>query len=107
MPEILALGEAYGVALTSACYRSILVYGVFIAILLLRPDAEIDAITHENAMRWYRFDPFAHRPRERCTVGALRAEVPDHDVSIRAMDKGRFADAPAMPLGELAENATA
>ena len=54
-------------------------------------DADINKITHENAMRWYRFDPFAHRPREQCTVGALRAEVPDHDVAIRAMDKGRFA----------------
>ena len=38
-------------------------------------DAEIDKITHENAMRWYRFDPFATRPTEQCTVGALRAEV--------------------------------
>ena len=28
-------------------------------------------------------------PREQCTVGALRAEVAGHDVSIRAMDKGR------------------
>ena len=38
---------------------------------------------------------------------ALRAEVPDHDVAIRAMDKGRFAGTPTMTLGELAENATA
>ena len=29
--------EVYGVALTSSSYRSILVYGVFIAILLWRP----------------------------------------------------------------------
>ena len=71
------------------------------------PDAELAKITHENAMRWYRFDPFAHRAREQCTVGALRAEVPGHDVSIRAMDKGRFAGTPEMTLGELAENATA
>ena len=70
-------------------------------------DADINKITHENAMRWYRFDPFAHRPREQCTVGALRAEVPGHDVAIRAMDKGRFAGTPTMTLGELAENATA
>jgi predicted TIM-barrel fold metal-dependent hydrolase len=70
-------------------------------------DADINKITHQNAMRWYRFDPFALRPREQCTVEALRAEVPDHDVAIRAMDKGRFADTPTMTLGELAENATA
>jgi predicted TIM-barrel fold metal-dependent hydrolase len=71
------------------------------------PDDEVNKITHENAMRWYRFDPFATRPRQQCTVGALRAEVPGHDTAIKAMDKGRFADAPRMSLGELAENATA
>ncbi|HEX6567735.1 MAG TPA: amidohydrolase family protein, partial [Acidimicrobiales bacterium] len=39
------------------------------------PDDEVDRITHENAMRWYSFDPFAHRDRSACTVGALRAEA--------------------------------
>ena len=34
---ILAFIEVYGVALTSSAYRSILIYGVFIAILSLRP----------------------------------------------------------------------
>lgn len=34
---ILAVVEVYGVVLTSAAYRSILVYGLFIAILLVRP----------------------------------------------------------------------
>jgi branched-chain amino acid transport system permease protein len=34
---LLAVIEIYGVALTSAAYRSILLYGVFIAILLFRP----------------------------------------------------------------------
>ena len=71
------------------------------------PDADVNKITHENAMRWYRFDPFASRPREQCTVGALRAEAAGHDTAIRAMDKGRFANTPTMSLGELAENATA
>ena len=50
-------------------------------------DAEIDAMTHENAMRFFRFDPYSIRPRERCTVGALRAEATGHDVSIQS--KGR------------------
>jgi predicted TIM-barrel fold metal-dependent hydrolase len=45
------------------------------------PDDEINAMTHENAMRHYRFDPFAHRPKEQSTVGALRAEAADVDVS--------------------------
>ena len=70
-------------------------------------DAELNKITYENAMRWYRFDPFAPRPRETCTVGALRAEVAGHDVSIHSMDKGRFAGAAPMSLGELADRATA
>jgi predicted TIM-barrel fold metal-dependent hydrolase len=44
------------------------------------PDDDINRITHRNAMRHYQFDPFAHRPRERCTVAALRAEASDVDV---------------------------
>ena len=35
---LLAFVEVYGAALTSSAYRSILVYGVFIAILLIRPE---------------------------------------------------------------------
>ena len=67
---------------------------------------EIDKITHENALRWYRFDPFSTRPTEQCTVGALRAEVPDHDVAIRSMDAGR-RERSKVSLGELAGRATA
>ena len=26
-------------------------------------------------MRLFHYDPFGHRPRQRCTVGALRAEA--------------------------------
>jgi predicted TIM-barrel fold metal-dependent hydrolase len=47
------------------------------------PDADINKITHENAMRWYQFDPFGSVPRSDATVGALRACVADHDVSIQ------------------------
>ncbi|MGZ4677318.1 MAG: amidohydrolase family protein, partial [Acidimicrobiia bacterium] len=47
-------------------------------------DAEIDAITHDNAMRFFRYDPYPIRPRERCTVGALRAEAIGWDVSPRS-----------------------
>ena len=70
------------------------------------PDADVDKMTHENALRWYRFDPFAIRPKERCTVGALRAEVGDHDVSIRSFDTGR-RERSNMSLGEMAARATA
>jgi hypothetical protein len=70
-------------------------------------DADLNKITHENAMRWYRFEPYAHRAREACTVGALRAEVAGHDTSVRSMDKGRFAGSERISLGELARRATA
>ena len=36
-------------------------------------DATINRLTHENAARIFSFDPFTHRARELCTVGALRA----------------------------------
>jgi predicted TIM-barrel fold metal-dependent hydrolase len=52
-------------------------------------DEQIDKITHRNAMAHYQFDPFAHRPRELCTAGALRAESPDVDTVTRV---GRLAD---------------
>jgi len=39
------------------------------------PDDEINKISHLNAMRVFRYDPFSVRARERCTVGALRAEA--------------------------------
>ncbi len=45
------------------------------------PDAEIDLITHQNACRFFHYDPFATIPRERGTVGALRALATDVDVS--------------------------
>ena len=38
-------------------------------------DATINRLTHENALRIFQFDPFAHRPKEQSTVGALRAEA--------------------------------
>jgi predicted TIM-barrel fold metal-dependent hydrolase len=70
-------------------------------------DAELDKISHENAMRWYRFEPFTAIPRGQCTVGALRASVAGHDTSVRAMDQGRYAGSAAMSLGDLAATATA
>ncbi|MBV8559168.1 MAG: amidohydrolase [Acidimicrobiia bacterium] len=37
------------------------------------PDVEINKITHENAMRVFRYDPFSDIPKEKATVAALRA----------------------------------
>lgn len=59
------------------------------------PDDEIDKITHQNAMLCFSFDPFQYRPKEKCTVGTLRAEAVDVDVSIKSMGRRR-ADANAM-----------
>jgi predicted TIM-barrel fold metal-dependent hydrolase len=70
-------------------------------------DDELNMIGHANAMRWYSYDPFAHRAREDCTVGALRREAAGHDVAIRAYDKGRFEKQVGIDLGELVPKATA
>jgi predicted TIM-barrel fold metal-dependent hydrolase len=72
------------------------------------PDDELWRITYENACRWYSFDPFAHRTKDRCTVAALRAEAPGHDVAVRSFDKGRFErTGTGTDLGRLAARATA
>ena len=44
------------------------------------PDGEINLMTHANAMREFGWDFTAERPRERCTVAALRAEAGDVDL---------------------------
>jgi predicted TIM-barrel fold metal-dependent hydrolase len=51
------------------------------------PDDEIAAITHRNAMRHYRFDPFAHRSPAECTVGALRATATDVDLAPKSVGR--------------------
>lgn len=53
------------------------------------PAATVAKITHENAIKHFQFDPFKHRTKENCRVGALRAEAPDVDVVTRV---GRMAD---------------
>ena len=49
-------------------------------------EAQIDKITHRNAMRWFRFDPFQHQSRAELTVGALRqrAKAAGVDTSARS-----------------------
>ena len=60
------------------------------------PDDEVDKMTHLNAMRIFQYDPFAHRPREQCTVGALRAEAAGVDVSMKS--SGRKYEPPSEPI---------
>jgi predicted TIM-barrel fold metal-dependent hydrolase len=46
------------------------------------PEDHVRKMTHENAMRWYSFDPFAHVSKDQATVGALRRRAAGHDVSV-------------------------
>jgi predicted TIM-barrel fold metal-dependent hydrolase len=72
------------------------------------PDVDLNKITHENAMRWYSFDPFATRAKADCTVSALRAEAVGHDISERSYDKGRYErNRSGIELGLLSQRATA
>jgi predicted TIM-barrel fold metal-dependent hydrolase len=69
--------------------------------------SDLDKITHENAMRWFSYDPFTHFAREESTVAALRARAAGHDVSVRSYDKGRFERGQGASLATIAERATA
>jgi predicted TIM-barrel fold metal-dependent hydrolase len=47
-------------------------------------DADIDKISHANAMNLYSYDPFSTLGKENCTVGALRRQAEGWDTSIVA-----------------------
>jgi len=62
------------------------------------PQLDVDKMTHTNAMRIFRYDPFATIPRAECTVGALRARAAHVDLTpIRGVG-GR---PPGMGAGEV------
>jgi predicted TIM-barrel fold metal-dependent hydrolase len=48
------------------------------------PDGEIAKITHENALRWYGYDPFVNIPKDKSTVGELRSTAEDVDLRVRS-----------------------
>lgn len=58
-------------------------------------DVQIDKITHNNAMRMLRFDPFTHHKRDELTVGALRAKAVADRVDTTPISTGGAA-----PLAE-------
>jgi len=58
-------------------------------------DAQIDKITHGNAMRDFQFNPFEQRDRESLTVGALRAKAVEQGVDTTHKSSGG-----ATPLAE-------
>ena len=45
---------------------------------------EINKISHENALRWYGYDPFSVIPKEQATVAALRSKATDVDTGIKS-----------------------
>ncbi|OHV67066.1 amidohydrolase family protein [Pseudofrankia sp. BMG5.36] len=45
-------------------------------------DADINQITWENASRFFNWNPFAVVPKEKATVGALRAQAADVDTAV-------------------------
>jgi len=53
------------------------------------PDAEINKMTHENALRVFQLDAFSQRPKAKCTAAALRAESPDVDLGLRRQQGGK------------------
>ncbi len=61
-------------------------------------DEEIDKITHQNAMRLFSYDPFAHLPKEQCTVGALRAQATDVDTSEKPVTGAQPRDPSEPPI---------
>jgi len=62
------------------------------------PDAEIDAITHGNAMHWFQLDSVERLGRASCTVGALRAQAAGVDLSLRSGAGGKPASASKRPV---------
>jgi predicted TIM-barrel fold metal-dependent hydrolase len=67
-------------------------------------DDEIDKMTHRNAIELFQYDPFSVRPREQCTVGALRAEAAGHDVSVQSKGRRHEHDGP-VSISELTPTA--
>jgi predicted TIM-barrel fold metal-dependent hydrolase len=54
-------------------------------------DAQIDKITHANALRFFRFDLFKHHRRGDLTVGALRAKAEADGVDVSPKSSGGAA----------------
>ena len=65
------------------------------------PDEEVHQITWENASRHFRFDPFAHRPRQECTTAALRSQALDVDLSQHSTGGKPPAEEPNRPVTAL------
>jgi len=72
------------------------------------PEADIERISWRNACELFRFDPFQHREKASCTVGALRAEAAHVDLSFlktdgRGMPEGHTKGKPVSWAAVLAQ----
>jgi hypothetical protein len=54
-------------------------------------ETQIAKITHLNAMRDFKFDPFAHYKKEELTVAALRAKAKEQGVDVSVKSSGGAA----------------
>jgi hypothetical protein len=64
-------------------------------------DAEIDQVTHLNAIREFQLDPFAKLGRENCTVGALRAQAEAKGVDTAPVSGGGASAEITHPSGRM------
>ncbi len=67
------------------------------------PEADINRITHLNAMKNFSYDPFSVIPRDQCTVGALRAQAADVVTTPVSHGTGKFQDDGIVTAMTLAE----
>jgi hypothetical protein len=58
-------------------------------------------------MQLFSYDPFAHIPRDQCTVGALRAQATDVDLTPRSHGRGKFQEEGIVTAVTLAERVAA
>jgi predicted TIM-barrel fold metal-dependent hydrolase len=66
------------------------------------PDDEVAKVTHENALRLFSFDAFAHLPKAEATVAALRAQATDVDLGYRSSERLRKTGTEAVTVLDLA-----
>jgi predicted TIM-barrel fold metal-dependent hydrolase len=65
------------------------------------PDDEVAKITHLNAMSLFSWDPYALRPMEECTVGALRAQAEGVDPVTRGRGRRDEGTRSAAEFGKI------
>jgi len=53
------------------------------------PEQDVHAITWRNTCRHFQYDPFAQIPKDKATVGALRAQATHVDLSLKAGSGGK------------------